>query len=314
MKRAIIILGLVIYTFSTIAIVSCKKDSILNPTNELLGSYIGQTPPVNTPLKFAPNSSYLASSSWWWRSAPAFSPNGDEMYFTRFFYGNQSHEIWCTKIANGKWTEPQKVQFSTTNYDSDVQFLESNDTIYFYSRRADDFIFKTTRTPAGWSEPVALSIPKPLNSGLITSYAIVNSKTIYFAMLEGTGYNWASADIYITRYIDGQYTQPENIGSPISIANVGESVAYVDPSERFIVFSSTKSGGYGSYDLYISYKNEDGTWRDPVNLGTKVNSSSEEDKLTITPDGKYVFFTTMKPGDRSYSPYWVDAGFLNQIK
>jgi len=277
--------------------------------------YIGQTPPGMSPIKFAPNNSYLANWNWWWRSSPSFSPDGNEMYFVKYFTGNETHEIWYTKCVNDQWTVPLKAPFSTSTFDSNPLFLESNDTLYYYSQRPEGFIFMATRVPTGWAEPVALEIPVPSNCAGVTSFCITKSKTIYFAMLDSSisaPNIWSTADIYRTEFVNNHYTQPENIGSPIN-TDVGEVVGYVEPNERFMIYSSPKQGGYGEYDLYLSTKNENGTWNDPINLGAQINTFSEDDCATITPDGKYFFFTTLKSGDNGYSPYWVNADVIKNL-
>ena len=68
---------------------SCKKEYTTEPPTqepdltELRGAYVGQTPPGNVPVKFAPNNLFIANGSWWWQSSPVFSPDGNEMYFTQ---------------------------------------------------------------------------------------------------------------------------------------------------------------------------------------------------------------------------------------
>ncbi|MFH1197289.1 MAG: T9SS type A sorting domain-containing protein [bacterium] len=277
--------------------------------------YLGQTPPDITPVRFAPNNSYKANGNWWWRSAPMFSPDGDEMYFVKYFSSTETHEIWYTKCVNGQWTEPTKAPFSTNTFDGNPMFLQSNDTLYFYSQRQGGFVFSVTRTETGWSEPDALNIPLPANSAGVTSFYITKNKNVYFAMLDSSLANpdiWSSADIYKTELVDGQYIQPENIGLPIN-SNVGEVVGYVDPDERFMIFESKRTDEYGLHDLYISNKNQDGTWSDPINLGAKINTAEEDGTPQISPDGKYFFFTTLKTGDYGYTPYWVDASVIYDL-
>ena len=298
-------------------IASCQKDSATESTTntiELIGPYLGQTTPNMNPIKFAPNNSYLANGSWWWRSSPTFSPDVNEMYFTKYLRGSDIHEIWYTKNINGQWIAPQKAPFSTTNFDSDAKFLQSKDTLYFYSRRPGKFIFRVTRTSSGWSEPTALDFPVPINSGIVTSFHIAKNKNIYFAMLVGSGYNWSTADIYITKFVNGHYSQPEKLGFPINIDDVGEVVGYVAPDERFIIFESAKPGGYGMYDLYVSFRGVNDKWAAPTNLGTKINTSNEDSCPAISPDGKYFFFTSLKAGDNGYTPYWVDVNAIEILK
>ena len=281
-------------------------------TNSLLQClpYIVQTPPGINPEKFAPNNSYLANSSWFYHGSPVFSPDGNEMHFVKYFTNGDIIQIWYTKCDNGQWIAPQKASFSTSNFDNNPFFSQSNDTLYFQSRRGGGFIFRVTRTPTGWSEPVALNIPLPPNSIAGNQFSMTKNKTIYF---EIWGANFSTPpDIYRTKLIDGQYSQPENIGAPIN-TSIGEGVGYVDPDEKFMIYFTFKADGYGMHDMYISSMNQDGTWNTPKNLGSKINTSNEDSAPFITPDGKYFFFTTIKAGDQGYTPYWVDAKVIYDL-
>ncbi|MFH0736707.1 MAG: T9SS type A sorting domain-containing protein [bacterium] len=296
------------FKFTVVMIVFIIFNS--SPAFAQCTAYIGQTLPGMLPVKYAPTNSYLANGSWWWRSAPLFSPDENEMYFTKYLTGSDVHEVWFTKCTNGTWALPKKAPFSTTSYDGNPLFLQSNDTLYFYSRRPGGFIFQTTRTETGWSEPVALNIPLPTSSSVVTTFFITKNKNVYLAIMENN--DFTSADIYCSTLLNGQYTFPKNLGAPIN-TNIGEVVGYVDPDERFMIFSSPKDGGFGWHDMYISERNQNGTWSNPINLGSTINGSFEDDTPMITPDGKYFFFTTQKPGDNGYTPYWVDAQIIYNL-
>ena len=183
--------------------------------------------------------------------------------------------------------------------------------------RSGGFIFRTTRTSTGWSYPIALNIPIPQNYVGGQSFSITKNNTVYFGMMINNTADpqamYRSADIYKSIFNNGQYSQPENIGSSIN-SDLGEIVGYVDPDERFMIYSSPKLGGFGLHDMYSSSRNQDGLWNNPIHLGSPINSASEDSSPIITYDGKYFFFTTEKYGDNGYSPYWVDATFLDALK
>jgi hypothetical protein len=54
-----------------------------------------------------------------------------------------------------------------------------------------------------------------------------------------------------------------------------------------------RSDGRGGFDIYITY-NRNGAWTNPLNLGDKINSSGNEYSPTISPDGKYFFWTSTR--------------------
>lgn len=306
-----------ILLFVLITILACQDKSINDPgPAQLKGVYMGQSTPGNTLVRFLPNDSYISNSNWWWQGSPTFSPDGNEMYFVKYFTGSVVHEIWYSKSVNGIWSESKKAPFSTGSYSAKPAFLQSNDTLYYYSQNPDGFIYKVTRTSGGWSNPIVVEIPIPTGKRGYY-FSITNNKTIYFTMMDNSSNNfmtnYATADIYRSRLVNGKYSQPENIGSSVN-SNIGELIEYVDPNERFLLYSSAKTGGYGLNDIYISYKNTDGTWGTAANLGQKINTSADDGQVSITPDGKYFFLITQKSDSYGYMPYWIETKAIEIIK
>jgi hypothetical protein len=292
---------------------SCKTDSPSEPVlTDLSGPYLGQTLPGVNPVRFAPSNLFIASSStWWYHGSPVFSPDGNEMYFVKYMANHSGTQIWYTRIVEGNWIVPQKASFSVGDFPNNPMFSESNDTLYFYSNMHGGFIHRVTRTVSGWSEPVTLNIPLPSNIGIGLQFSIAKNKSIYFELSANSGSS--PSDIYVTKIVNGHYTLPVSIGSPIN-TTIAEMVGCVDPEERFMIYCSKKEGGYGYHDMYISYRNIDGSWGNPINLGSTFNSPSEEVGPVLTPDGKYLFFISEKSGDDGYTPYWVDINAIVSVK
>jgi hypothetical protein len=64
------------------------------------------------------------------------------------------------------------------------------------------------------------------------------------------------------------------------------------------------SGSYGGGDLYAAYRLKNGSWSEPVNLESKINTGGHERFPWVTPDGKYLSFLRVLDGS---DIYWVDA-------
>jgi hypothetical protein len=47
-------------------------------------------------------------------------------------------------------------------------------------------------------------------------------------------------------------------------------------------------------DIYVSFKQEDDSWGTPKNLGENINSAASDWKPVISPDGKYLFFSSYR--------------------
>jgi len=66
-------------------------------------------------------------------------------------------------------------------------------------------------------------------------------------------------------------------------------------------------------DIYVSFKEQDGTWATPINLGSAVNSNAKEGSATISPDGKYLFFSRDEE-DGTANVYWVSTEVIERLR
>jgi hypothetical protein len=136
--------------------------------------------------------------------------------------------------------------------------------------------------------------------------SLTADEAIYFAIYTPPS---NAMDIYKSELVNGQYSQFEKLPDQINSTSK-DATPYIAPDESYIIFMSNRPGGYGYYDLYISYKKPDGTWTTAKNMGNKINSFSEEAMPLLSPEGKYLFFNSVKSGDLGFNAYWVDASFL----
>lgn len=108
-----------------------------------------------------------------------------------------------------------------------------------------------------------------------TSISITEDESeIFFTsdMKKGLG----GSDIYyIKRVQRNKWTKPFNLGDPVNSERNEESV-FVSPGGDTIWFSSDRFGGMGGYDIYMSVKDELGLWSEPVNMGSPLNSQSND--------------------------------------
>lgn len=71
-----------------------------------------------------------------------------------------------------------------------------------------------------------------------------------------------------------------------------EISASISPDGNTLYFTSTRPGGYGGSDIYITHKLPNGTWALAQNLGPEVNTDADEDFPNISPDGKTLYFSS----------------------
>jgi Tol biopolymer transport system component len=294
----------------------------------LKGAYLGQDPPGMEPEIFAPGIISTGESE----GCSVFSPDGKELTFNKF--RESKTFIYITRQSNGFWSKPELAPFSSDYYDGDFTLSPDGKKLFYSSARPLEEGGEPTRpsnlwivekTDSGWTSPRALS--EPINTEHHESYPTVTSNgTLYFFARDRGGLG--RADLFVSRWVDGKYTEVENLGAPIN-TEFDEYDPFVAPDESYLIFVSSRPGSLGKDDLYISFKKDDGSWSPPVHMGNGVNSAASENRPYVTPDNKYFFFTSnressipglehlgdeKRPGNGSRDIYWVDSKVLERFK
>ena len=252
--------------------------------------------PVPRPTIFAPGVISTGDDD----AHVAFTAGGDSAYFIKSTPTFGHWTVLISRYAAGKWQTPEVAPFSGRYNDADVAIAPDGESIFFVSNRPvrtgepakeDTDIWVMRRTAGGWGEPERLA---PLASdGNEWFPTITKSGTVYFGSerREGNHGPAGTSDLWRSRLVDGRYTEPENLGSVINTA--GQDIeGYIAPDESFLIFSSNgRADTRGSYDLYVSYQ-RNGEWTEPRNLGDSINSDGWDFGAKISPDGKYLFFTS----------------------
>ena len=83
--------------------------------------------------------------------------------------------------------------------------------------------------------------------------------------------------------------------------------AFVAPDESYLLLGSFALDSLGNSDLYISY-NDHGTWSKPINLGPPINTRARDYSPSISPDGKFLLFSSERgfPTEKREQPVTYD--------
>lgn len=60
---------------------------------------------------------------------------------------------------------------------------------------------------------------------------------------------------------------------------------HISPNGNTLWFTSTRPGGFGGKDIWISLRNGAGVWGAPTNMGATINSAADEDQFWLNPNG-----------------------------
>jgi hypothetical protein len=130
-----------------------------------------------------------------------------------------------------------------------------------------------------WSEPVNLG--PVVNSGFVDANAALsaNQHTLYFISTRPGGFG--NNDIWISerQCLACPWEAPVNLGAVINTDAI-EAAPTVSEDGQLLFFYSTKAGGFGGADIYVSHRITTSAagdvWGPPENLGPDVNTAAAE--------------------------------------
>jgi len=254
--------------------------------------YLGQKPPGLTPESFALGMVTTKG----WEFGGVFTPDMKEFYFIREVGENEKQEFVVYQYNNDEWQE------SIISRRVGQPFISPDGKTMHLGRRYKD------RTEVGWSE--LKSLGSPFDSLPIMRLTASAKGTYFFDEFKRD----FTGDIRYSRLVDGKHEEPKLLNKNI---NSGKSFhPFIAPDESYLLFDGKREGGYGNSDIYISFKQQDGSWGDAINLGDKINTEAWEAAASVTPDGKYLFFNRNIGSDKyeNVDIYWVDAQIIENLR
>ena len=267
----------------------------------LTGPYLGQEPPGDTPQLFA-NGIITTNRDW----AITFSPDGLECFYTRSL---DRMTIMTTKVENGFWIEPEIATFSGQYNDMEPHMSPSGEILYFGSKRplpntgsSDLHQWYVEKTNNGWSNPISMDYP--LKDIFMMYPSVADNGNIYFTASDGLD-QWIS----VSRLNSDGYQEPERLSDNINSLNHA-SHPFIAPDESYLLFDvvTRTESNQDFCDLFVSFRNPDGTWTRSYKFGNTINSDQHECCPFVTRDNNYLFL------NKGLDIYWVNAAIIDSLR
>jgi hypothetical protein len=240
-----------------------------------------------------------------------FSADFQEFYFTRRGIPTVPPRIMVSRRGPEGWGNPESVGFDQRFSAIDLFLTQDGQRMVFCSNRprqgeasprADHDFWVSEREGTEWGRPQLFAAEAVSESEDFYPIITENGNLYFNSQRDGPGTN----NIFRSDWAEGRYQPAEKLPPPIN-SDFREFDAFVSPGEDLIIFSSDRPGGIGRADIYLS-RFENGRWSEPMNLGAAVNSESSEYGAMLSPDGRFLFFTSSRTGMEDI--YWVSADVL----
>ena len=275
-----------------------SKDSD-SPTIE--SPYFGEKPPGLIPEVFAPS---IVSINGRNESGISFSPDLDEIYFS----ANKKEEemsIYFSKFKGNKWTPVKRANFTNGGKKEELYpFVSLNDKrIYFTafdSIFSDEKIWYVNRLADSWSD--AIQLDSRLNDDLVFYINQAKNGDLFYTSI-------SNGKMYYAPNKNGEFPEVQEV--ELEFGHHG----FISPSQAYLLVhtQNKENEKRKDSDIYVCFKEKDGTWTKPISFGNEVNSNFNEGCPSITPDDKYMFFGRDQE-DGTGNIYWVSTEVIEHLR
>jgi len=266
------------------------RSSFGQQFTNLHGDYLGQTPPGNTPVVFAPG---IVSVSDRYEYGLSIAPDGKEIFFTCEQPGNGLMRV--VKTGN-TWSSPKLANLRKSNaWEFEAFYKNSGDTLFFTSKTSqssgkDQFYF-VVKSGNSWGEAQKLNSPVNDNTVMWSSFA--KNGDLYYA-------NEDDNNVYVSKCKNGEYFAGTKMNAGMH--------PYPAPDGSFFLYDNNGS-------IFIRFKSSKGEgWNEAISLNNSINTASWEGNASLSPDGKYMFFARYNDTGGKSDIYWVNTDFIKELK
>ncbi len=153
-----------------------------------------------------------------------------------------------------------------------------------------DIWVSTLNEKGEWSP--AVNIGPPLNNAFANHVQSVSPDGN--TLLLGNSYNFPDNDFApcITHRTKNGWGKPEklNIKDFHNNGNYLECCLFDDG--KILLMALERRETFGGGDIYVSFRNENGTWSKPMNLGPEINTMKDETSPFLASDGQTLYFSS----------------------
>ena len=232
----------------------------------------------------------------------ALELTGTELIFTRRYAVEgasfQQEGIFSSHAVDGQWyaSTPIEVDPELDDHMGAAFLSQKGDELFFTvcgldrkTRSCDLYRVTRERRDAVWAHPLPLNVNGP--NWESQPCLSLDGNELFFASRRS-----GNADLYhCFRNEDGYWSEPENLGSVINTKGT-EMAPFIHPDGKTLYFSSDTHMGMGGYDLFVSRRNEQGEWSEPVNLGYPINTPGDEINFIVAADGHTALISSIREG------------------
>lgn len=211
-----------------------------------------------------------------------------------------SEDIYQASLAdNDGWNSPSRMDMCKPQFnEASVSVSIDERRVYTYNDKKGkgDIYFSDLKN--GTFSPIAPVGKSGVNTETRweTHYTVSpDGKMVFFVSDKESGYG--KRDIYFMEDKNGVWSDPKNIGGTIN-SKWDEDAPFMGLDNNVLYFSSNDSISMGEFDIFMSVRDENGVWSEPINLGYPINSVGDDLFYTHTADGQKAYLSSFRKGGK----------------
>ena len=263
--------------------------------------------------------------------SPVISLDGTSLYFTsRRQWADQStddykdaqlnqypEDIYVSYLGlNQKLSNPEKLSFCDGKTNEATVTISSDERrVYTYEDRTGngDLYFSDFQNNS--FQTLTKLEYQDLNTKYWETHCSVtpDGQQMYFVSERPGGFG--GRDIYrIVKLPNGNWSDVINVGPSVNTAN-DEDSPFIAVDNKTLYYSSNGIKSMGDFDIFVSVRDENNFWSDPINLGYPINSTGDDIFYTTTADGLTGYLSSFrKNGFGEKDIYKIENDFMGMTK
>ncbi len=196
----------------------------------------------------------------------------------------------ATAMQNPVSFRPQKLSVSINTEMSEFLPSLTAENVMVFSRKVgnQEDLYYSIQLNGKWQEAMPISNLNTSENEAAHSIS-ADGKWLAFTICnrkESIG----SCDLFISEWNGNAWSIPKNMGPSINTTG-WEAQPALSADGNQLIFASNREGGYGDYDLWISFRSK-GKWSSPKNLGNKINTAGKDETPFLHADGQTLYFSS----------------------